>query len=164
MPVIAIIVATAKHRVIGLGNDIPWYCPADLQYFKKTTLGRPVIMGRKTWDSLKIQPLPGRENIIITSDPAFTAEGGVIVNSIEQALQHVAQEEKIFIIGGAMIYEQMLDHADELYVTEVDTEVEGDRYFPVIDQQQWRLDGAENYSADDKNPHNMIFKRYIRQR
>jgi dihydrofolate reductase len=164
MPVIAIIVATAKHRVIGQGNDIPWYCPADLQYFKKTTLGAPVIMGRKTWDSLKIQPLPGRENIIITRDPAFTAKGCVIVNSIELALEHVAQVEKIFIIGGAMIYEQMLDHADELYVTEVDAEVGGDRYFPVIDQHQWCLDRAEKYSADDRNPYNMVFKRYIRER
>ena len=164
MPVIAIIVATAKHRVIGQGNDIPWYCPADLQYFKKTTLGTPVIMGRKTWDSLKIQPLPGRENIIITRDPAFTAKGCVIVNSIELALEHVAQVEKIFIIGGAMIYEQMLDHADELYVTEIDAEVGGDRYFPVIDQHQWCLDRAEKYSADDRNPYNMVFKRYIRER
>ena len=164
MPVIAIIVATAKHHVIGQGNDIPWYCPADLQYFKKTTLGAPVIMGRKTWDSLKIQPLPGRENIIITRDPHFTADGCVIVNTIEQALKHVAQVEKIFIIGGAMIYEQMLAHADELYVTEVDADVKGDRYFPAIDQQQWSLTRAENYCADEKNPFNMIFKHYKRQR
>jgi len=88
----------------------------------------------------------------------------VIVNSIELALEHVAQVEKIFIIGGAMIYEQMLDHADELYVTEIDAEVGGDRYFPVIDQHQWCLDRAEKYSADDRNPYNMVFKRYIRER
>jgi dihydrofolate reductase len=162
MPVIAIIVATAKHHVIGKGNDIPWYCPADLQYFKRTTLGAPVIMGRKTWDSLKIQPLPGRENIIITRDPEFSAEGCVIVNSIEQALACVVEVEKIFIIGGAMIYEQMLAHADELYITDVDADVKGDRYFPAIDEQQWRLSSAEEYPADEKNPYNMIFKRYLK--
>ena len=106
--------------------------------------------------------MSNRENIIITRDPEFSAEGCVIVNSIEQALAHVVAVEKIFIIGGAMIYEQMLAHADELYITDVDADVEGDRYFPTIDEQQWRLSSAEEYRADEKNPYNMIFKRYLK--
>ncbi len=162
MPTLAIIVATAKHNVIGKGNDIPWYCPADLRYFKRTTLGAPVLMGRKTWDSLKIQPLPGRKNIIITRDPHFTAEGCEIVNSIAQGLAQLADADKAFIIGGATIYEQLIDTVDELYITEVDAEIAGDRYFPEINPKDWLLNSAQPYAADEKNPYAMLFKHYLR--
>ncbi len=162
MPTLAIIVATANNNVIGKGNDIPWYCPADLQYFKRTTLGAPVLMGRKTWDSLKIQPLPGRKNIIITRDSDFTAEGGEIVTSIAQGLAQVADADKVFIIGGATIYEQLIDVVDELYITEVEADIAGDRYFPEINQQEWILNTRQPYPADEKNPHAMVFTHYLR--
>ena len=162
MPKLAIIVAQAKNRVIGRGNDIPWYCPADLQYFKRTTLGSPVLMGRKTWDSLKIQPLPGRTNIIITRDSNFVAEGCEVVHTIAQALALVADADKAFIIGGATIYEQLITAVDELYVTEVDAEIAGDRYFPEIDPHIWQLNSAEAYPADASNPYTMVFKHYSR--
>ncbi|RCL44946.1 MAG: dihydrofolate reductase [Candidatus Thioglobus sp.] len=162
MPTLAIIVATANNNVIGKGNDIPWYCPADLQYFKRTTLGAPVLMGRKTWESLKIHPLPGRKNIIITRDPDFTAEGAEIVHSITQGLAQVADSDKVFIIGGATIYEQLIDAVDELFITQVDADISGDRYFPQINQQDWLLDSAQAYPADEKNPYDMVFTHYSR--
>ena len=108
MTVIAMIVAVAKDGVIGADNDIPWYCPADLQHFKRTTMGAPVVMGRKTYESLKIQPLPGRRNIIISRNANYDADGCEIFSSIEAAMEQLAAIDKIFIIGGAELYKQML--------------------------------------------------------
>lgn len=160
MSKLALIVAVARNNVIGLGNTIPWYCPADLQYFKRTTMGAPVLMGRKTWDSLKIQPLPGRQNIIVTRDSKFNADGCDVVNSIEAGLQLVQNEPRVFVIGGEDIYKQVLDRADELYITYVDANVEGDRYFPQMSLDRWKLIREETYSVDEKNPHDLVFKVY----
>ena len=162
MSVIAIIVAIAKDRVIGADNDIPWYCPADLQYFKRTTMGAPVVMGRKTYESLKIQPLPGRRNIIISRNPDYQAAGCEIFTSIEAAIAQLAAVDKVFIIGGAELYKQMLPQAQELYVTQVDVAVAGDRYFPEISQQDWQLESESHFDADGKNPHAMRFQCYRR--
>ncbi len=163
MTKIALIVAVAENNVIGAGNSIPWYCPADLQYFKRTTLGSPVLMGRKTYQSLKIKPLPGRQNIVVTRDAHFTAEGCDVVADINAGLRLVNSGNKIFVIGGADIYEQVLTDADELYITYVDTVVEGDCYFPEIDNSEWMLINEESYRADEKNPHDMTFKVFKRQ-
>lgn len=164
MTKIAIIVAVAKDNVIGAGNTIPWYCPADLQYFKRTTLGSPVLMGRKTYQSLKIKPLPGRQNIIVTRDSSLIFEGCEVVSSIENGLQLVKDEEKLFVIGGADIYQQCLNISDELYITYVDVKVKGDRYFPKVDLTQWSLVKEQQREADEKNPHDMTFKVFIRRK
>lgn len=162
--IIAIIVAVAKDNIIGAGNTIPWYCPEDLKYFKRTTLGYPVLMGRKTYDSLKIKPLPGRKNIIITRDHSLTIKGCDVVTSIEQgiALSESTHAEKLFVIGGADIYRQCIPFAQQLYITEVDVQVKGDCHFPEVDESIWSLYKQDTYLADDKNPHNMIFKMFVR--
>lgn len=162
MSKIALIVAVARDNVIGLGNTIPWYCPADLQYFKRTTMGAPVLMGRKTYESLKIKPLPGRQNIIITRDKKFQTDACDVVNSIEAGLQLTDMEERVFVIGGEDIYKQVLDIANELYITYVDADVAGDRYFPAMSLQDWELMREESYSADEKNPHDLTFKMFVR--
>ena len=156
------IVAVAKDNVIGADNDIPWYCPADLQHFKRTTMGAPVVMGRKTYESLKIQPLPGRRNIIISRNPEYQAAGCDVFSSIEAAIEQLAAVDKIFIIGGAELYKQMLPKAQELYVTQVDVTVAGDRYFPEISAQDWQLRSERDFQADEKNPHAMRFQYYQR--
>ena len=163
MTKIAIIVAVADDNVIGAGNSIPWYCPADLQYFKRTTLGSPVLMGRKTYQSLKIKPLPGRQNIIVSRDTQLMCEGCDVVTSLDAGLELVSKEERLFIIGGADIYRQSMDLAEELYITHVDVNVEGDRFFTEIDMSEWELIREHAYEADDENPHNMIFKYFNRR-
>ena len=162
MTVIAMIVAVAKDGVIGADNDIPWYCQADLQHFKRTTMGAPVVMGRKTYESLKIQPLPGRRNIIISRNANYDADGCEIFSSIEAAMEQLAAIDKIFIIGGAELYKQMLSQAQQLYVTQVDVAVAGDRYFPAISEQEWQLQSESRFDADQKNPHAMRFQCYWR--
>lgn len=162
MTMIAMIVAVAKGGVIGADNDIPWYCPADLQHFKRTTMGAPVVMGRKTYESLKIQQLPGRRNIIISRNPEYQAAGCDVFSSIEAAIEQLAAVDKIFIIGGAELYKQMLPKAQELYVTQVDVTVAGDRYFPEISAQDWQLRSERDFQADEKNPHAMRFQYYQR--
>lgn len=163
MTKIAVIVAVAENNVIGAGNSIPWYCPADLQYFKRTTLGSPVLMGRKTYQSLKIKPLPGRQNIIVTRDAELVCEGCDVVTSLQSGLQLASNEEKLFIIGGADIYQQSLSLAEELYITYVDVKVEGDRFFPEVDMTKWDLLREHACEADEKNPHNMVFKFFTRR-
>jgi dihydrofolate reductase len=163
MTKIAIIVAVGEGNVIGAGNNIPWYCPADLQYFKRTTLGSPVLMGRKTYQSLKIKPLPGRQNIIVTRDSKLICEGCDVVTSLESGLQLACSEEKLFVIGGADIYRQSISLAEDLYITYVDVSVEGDRFFPEVDMTEWELVREQKYKADEKNPHNMIFKYFTRR-
>ena len=163
MTKVAIIVAVAENNVIGAGNAIPWYCPADLQYFKRTTLGSPVLMGRKTYQSLKIKPLPERQNIIVTRDKNLICEGCDVVDSVEAGLKLASYAKKLFIIGGADIYQQSIDLVQELYITYVDVKVDGDRYFPQLDLNAWKLLRQETYEADEKNLYRMTFKVFIRQ-
>ena len=162
---IAIIVAIAKDNVIGKGNSIRWYCPEDLKDFKRTTLGYPVLMGRKTYESLKIKPLPGRKNIVVSRDESLSFSECDMVASIEDGIAkaQTSGAEKLFVIGGADIYQQCLLLANELYVTEIDVDVKGDRYFPAIDYSEWSLTQEHSYFADEKNPHNMTFKVFTRQ-
>lgn len=160
---ISCIVAAAKNRVIGKDNDIPWYLPADLQYFKKVTLNHTVVMGRNCYNSIG-RPLPKRTNIILTRDPYFISSNCIICNSIHDALSQAKKigEEEIFIIGGGQIYNQTINLWDKLYYTEVDLEVEGDVFFPQIDFSKWKLTSQDKYTKDEKNPHNynfMIFEK-----
>jgi len=146
---VSLIAAMAENRVIGRDNQLPWRLSADLQHFKALTMGKPIIMGRKTYESIG-RPLPGRTNIVITRDSAFQAEGCEVVYSIEQALAAARGFEEVMVIGGAELYRQMLDHADRLYLTLVRAEVEGDALFPELGQQ-WHEVERESRKADDKN-------------
>lgn len=160
---ISTIVATAKGNVIGKDNDIPWYLPADLKYFKKQTLNHHIIMGRKTYQSIG-RPLPKRTNIVITRDPFFVATNCIVCSSVEAALE-IAQdngEQEVFIIGGGMIYELTQQYWDRVYLTEVDLEVEGDIYFPALKKEEWKLVSSNPQKADEKNEYDYTFKIFER--
>lgn len=149
---VSAIVATAQNRVIGKDNQIPWYLPADLAYFKRTTLEHHIIMGRNSYESIG-RPLPKRTNIVITRDPYFTATGVLVAHTVEEALglAYDNGETEAFIIGGGAIYRETADVWDKLYLTEVDLEVEGDVYFPDVDFSAWREISSETHAADAKN-------------
>ncbi|RZS86159.1 dihydrofolate reductase [Pigmentiphaga kullae] len=132
-----LIVAYASNRVIGRDNALPWRLRGDLAHFKRTTLGHPIVMGRKTWESLG-RPLPGRQNIVVTRDPAYAAEGATVVHTLEEALAAAGDAGQVFVIGGAQIYAAALDRADMLIATEVHAEVPGDAWFPPLPAGQWR--------------------------
>jgi dihydrofolate reductase len=157
--IISCIVATAHNNVIGKDNGIPWYLPADLQYFKKITLGHHIIMGRNCYESIG-KPLPKRTNVIITRDAFFISSNCIITRSISEALSiaHENGEEEVFIIGGGQIYEQTQDLWDRLYLTEVDLVTEGDVYFPHLDMTEWREVSAVSHKADEKNEFDYVFK------
>ncbi len=159
--IISAIVAVAKNNVIGRDNDIPWYLPSDLKYFKKMTLDHHIIMGRKSFESIG-RPLPKRTNIIITRNPFFIASNCLVTNSVEEALA-IAQdngETEAFIIGGAQIYDLSKQYWDRLYLTEVDLEVEGDVRFPDFDMTEWTLTSESPQKADEKNEVDYNFKIY----
>lgn len=159
---ISIVVAMADNRVIGHENRLPWHLPADLKHFKQITMGKPILMGRKTFESIG-RPLPGRTNIVITRDESYTAEGCVVVHSIEAALK-AADSEEVMVIGGAEFYQQALPHADTLYLTLVEGEFEGDTFFPELDDEEWREVERSGFDADEKNPHAYSFVRLDRVR
>ena len=142
---LAIIVARAKNGVIGVNNTLPWHLPEDLKHFKNTTLGCPIIMGRNTWVSLG-RPLPGRRNLVVSRNPEFKAEGAETFTSLEDATDACSGVEKAFIIGGAQIYDEALAYVDKLIITEVDTEVEGDAFFPDIDDMMWEEVAREEHN------------------
>jgi len=161
--IVSAIVAVAKNNVIGKDNDMPWYLPADLKYFKRTTLGHHIIMGRKNFESIG-RPLPKRTNIVLTRDPYFIVSGCLVAHSIEEALTKAYDngDREAFIIGGGEIYKQSLPFLDKIYLTEIDLEVEGDVYFPDIDAKKWKLLSSEAHQADERNEYNYIFKVYER--
>ena len=157
---LAMIVAMAKNNVIGLNNDMPWHLPADLQWFKKTTLGSPIIMGRKTYESIS-RPLPGRLNIILSRDTELKIDGCTVVNSLEEALKTAEKADKtkdeIFITGGAHLYNKFLEQADTLYLTQIDADLAGDTFFPDYTKYNWQEVQRTEYVADDKNPYSLTF-------
>ena len=136
-PRISVIAALAKNRVIGIENRLPWRLPEDLAHFKALTLGHPILMGRKTFESLG-RPLPGRTNIVITRNPDYGSEGCLVAGSIPAALALCETAEEVFIIGGAELYAQSIPLADRLYLTEVDIEVKGDAWFPDYDRSAFK--------------------------
>lgn len=147
---ISIIVAIAENLAIGKNNDLLWHIPADLKRFKKITLGHSVIMGKKTYDSLPVKPLPGRKNIIITDDPQDQFPDCIKVHSIEEALAQVNPEEESFIIGGASVYRQFLPLAERLYLTLIHKDFDGDVFFPGIDYMEWQLQSQEDFPFDEQ--------------
>jgi dihydrofolate reductase len=152
--IISLIAAMDKNRLIGVKNALPWHLPADFKHFKEVTMGKPVVMGRKTFESIG-KPLPGRKNIVI-SRSGFEAEGIISVDSIEAAIAEVFDAEEVMIIGGASFYEQMILNAHRMYLTYVDTECEGDAWFPEFEQSEWDVASEQKFLADEKN--NFDFK------
>lgn len=148
----------AKNRVIGKNNQMPWHLPADLKHFKATTLGHPVIMGRKTYESIG-KALPGRKNIVISSRQEYALNDAIVVHSCESALKVAATEsERVMVIGGGKIYESFLAQADELHLTFIDLDVDGDTHFPDYEAaSQWRKTVSETHDKDDKNAYNYTF-------
>lgn len=161
---ISAIVATDLNGTIGKGNEIPWYLPADLQFFKRTTIGMPVIMGRKTFESIG-RPLPKRTNIVLTRDPFFVGTGIVVVHSLQEALHlDVCQEaEEVFIIGGGEIYRQAMPLLERVFLTVVDTEIEdGEAFFPSLSPEEWEETWSKAHQADEKNEYDYRFSRLDR--
>lgn len=169
MTILSMIVATADNNIIGKDNDMPWHLPADLAYFKKVTLGKPIIMGRKTYESIG-RPLPGRRNIVISRDKNYTPQGkgadGVdVVTSVEQALALVSGGEavtEVMVIGGGAIYKHCLPNADRLYVTHIKAAIEGDTQFPNYDDGSWQKISSELRKNDEKNAYDLDFCVYHR--
>ena len=149
--IVSLIAAVAANGVIGRDGDLPWRIPADLRHFKAVTLGNPVIMGRKTWQSLG-RALPGRRNIVISRDSSFGADGAELVGSLDTALAAVAEVEEAMVIGGGEIYAEALSRAERLYLTYVHAEAEGDVFFPQIDETLWRETAREDFSAESETP------------
>jgi len=156
--IISMIVALTDDGVIGIENRLPWKLPNDMKWFRQQTMGKPIIMGRKTFESFGARPLPGRTNIIITRDPDYRADACVIVHSIEAALDAVRDAGEVMIIGGASFYKQMLPHTDRLYLTLVHAEVDGDAWFPEVDPADWQEVERIDNPADEKNllPHSFV--------
>jgi dihydrofolate reductase len=137
-PAISMIVARSRNHVIGRDNQMPWKISADLQFFKRVTMGHPVIMGRKTWESIG-RPLPGRRNIIVSRNAAYEATGGELVGSLEEALNSLSEFPRVFVIGGEQLFTQAFPKADRLYITEIDMDVEGgDTFFTVPNESDWK--------------------------
>jgi dihydrofolate reductase len=159
--IISAIVASAKNGVIGVDNQIPWYLPADFQYFKRTTLDHHIIMGRNCFESIG-RPLPKRTNVVITRNPYYIATGCIICHSIKEALDIAKKngEKEAFIIGGGEIYAQTMHLCNRIYLTEVDIEVEGTVFFPKLEPEEWKLISEESHKKDEKNECNYSFKIY----
>jgi len=154
---LAVIVAQAENRVIGNQNRLPWHLPEDLKYFKAVTLGKPIIMGRKTYESIG-RPLPGRTNIVVTRDLDYQREGVEVVHSLDQAIARAEQValigggDEALVIGGAELYGQALDRCQRLYLTQVHAAVEGDARFPAFSPEEWSTVACEEHAASGSNP------------
>jgi dihydrofolate reductase len=146
MTTVSLIVAVAKHQVIGLNNTLPWHLPEDLKRFRALTTGHHIIMGRKTYESLN-RLLPDRTTIIVTRNTDYHVEGAVIAHSLKAAIARCQQDNEVFIIGGAELYKEGLQVADKLYITEIELEVAGDAYFPAFDKAEWHRVSYEPHIA-----------------
>jgi dihydrofolate reductase len=159
--IVAAIVATDLNNAIGLGNRLLWHLPADLKFFKATTMGAPVIMGRKTFESIG-RLLPGRKNMIISRQPGFKIEGAEVYNTIDNALAN-CHAEKVFIIGGGEIYRQSMDRCQKIYRTLVKHKFDADTFFPEINSAHYALTWEECHSADEKNPYDYCFQEWTKK-
>ena len=159
---LAMIAAQSLNRVIGINNKLPWYLPGDLKYFKQVTLGKPIVMGRKTFESIG-RPLPGRTNIVITRDIEWAHPGVRVVHGLDEgvelaeSLAHIDGVEEAVVIGGAEIYSLCLPRADRLYLTQVHAEVEGDAFFPAFNPDDWHEVARDDFKAEGPNPYDYSF-------
>jgi dihydrofolate reductase len=163
-PILSLVVARAANGVIGRDGDLPWRLKSDLALFKANTLGKPVIMGRKTWDSLPRKPLPGRMNIVLTRDGSFEPTNAVVCESFLEAVQMAKEQaeddgvDEVCVIGGRALFEMALPKAKRLYLTEVDATVEGDVTFPDFDETAWTQVRREEHPAGEGDDHSFIFR------
>lgn len=160
--ILSIIVATDEQGLIGKENDLPWKLSADLQYFRRVTMGKPIVMGRNTHESIG-RALPGRHNIVITSNQIYKAEGCSVVHSIDEALELCVDDEEIMVMGGASLYTQLLSQAEKLYLTRVHANLEGDTWFPEWHENEWQELSCEEHLADDKNEYAYSFNVLVRR-
>jgi len=161
-PIISMISAMSRQRMIGLNNTMPWYLPEDLKHFKRLTLGKPMIMGRQTWESLP-GLLPERQHIVITRNTGYTAEDCDIASNLEKAIKLAGSVDEIMIVGGGQIYQQFLETADNLYITRVDTDLTGDVFFPEWSKEQWQLASQECRDKDERHQYDFCFEHYVRK-
>ncbi|HWA92120.1 MAG TPA: dihydrofolate reductase [Rhizomicrobium sp.] len=150
----SLVLARADNGVIGKGGALPWRVPEDMRRFKALTLGKPCVMGRKTWESLPKKPLPGRDNIVVTRDPAFTADGAIVVHSLDEAFAHEAGE--ICVIGGAEIYAKALPRATLIHLTEIHGDVDGDTFMPALDPEDWRETAREDHLSSEGGGYSFV--------
>ena len=155
-PLVSLIVAMAQNGVIGRENALPWRLPEDLRRFRSFTLGKPILMGRKTFESIG-RPLPGRLNLVLTRDPRWNAEGVIVVHSLEQALEHARDSAELVAIGGAEIYRLLLPLAHRIYLTHVHADVPGDAFFPAFDPAQWDDVDYHSHPADERHAYPVTF-------
>lgn len=141
---LTLIAARARNGVIGRNNQMPWKIPGEQAYFKRMTMGHPIVMGRKTWESIG-RPLPGRRNIVITRDRAYSAIGADVVGSLDEALSLAGAADEIFVIGGGQLYAEAMSRASRLLLTEIDADFDGDTFMPAPDRTQWRETSRENH-------------------
>ncbi|MDR4948304.1 dihydrofolate reductase [Neobacillus cucumis] len=159
---ISFIVAMDQNRVIGKENELPWHLPEDLKFFKRVTMGHPVVMGRKTHDSIG-RILPGRENIVITRQSQYKCDGCTVFYSIDEFLTYCQnQKSEIFVIGGAEIFRETFPFADRLYITYIDESFDGDTFFPPFNPEEWMLTKVEKGVKNEKNPYDYEFRIYDR--
>lgn len=158
---LAAIVAMAENRVIGKDNQLPWRLPADLRHFKALTLGKTILMGRKTHESIG-RVLPGRPNLIMTRNTDLQVPGAIVVHSLEAALKFVSAEDEVMIIGGAQLYRELLPQTQRIYMTIVRAELVGDSYFPELDLKEWRQVASEEHEADEENAYAYRFVEWER--
>ena len=161
IPSLTLIAALARNRVMGRDNRLPWRLPADLRFFKRITQGKPLLMGRRTWESIG-RPLPGRRMIVLSRDPAYHAPGCAMARSLEDALAQAGAAAELMVIGGAALYQQTLPLVERLYLTRIDADVAGDVQFPEWDEQDWRLDWEETHPADADHAWPYRFQRWER--
>jgi len=160
--ILSLIAAMDNNRLIGKDNDLPWHLPADLQHFKSVTMSKPILMGRKTYDSIG-RPLPGRLNIVLTRSSDVQIQGVTVVNSVEDAMKAAQDVEEVMVIGGSSIYELVLPEVDRMYLSFVDGEFEGDAWFPEFDKTEWEVIDEKAQAADEKNAHACRFVTYQRK-
>lgn len=146
----------SRNRVIGANNDLPWHLPSDLKHFRSITMGKPMLMGRRTHESLG-RPLPGRTNIVLTSRPDYSSTGCEVVHSIDAAKVLAAGTPELMVIGGAMLYKSMLDQAHRIYLTMVHAEFSGDTYFPELNLEDWAEESRQHHLADERNAYDHTF-------
>ena len=164
LPQLVLVVARARNGVIGRDGDLPWRLRSDLQRFKAITVGKPCIMGRRTWESLPLKPLPGRLNIILSRDESFTARGALVCTTLDEAIEiarETAEEDgvdEICVIGGAGLFEKALPRAKRLYITEVEAEPDGDVLFPAFDEAAYVEVSSEAHPAGEKDDHAFVFR------
>ncbi len=160
---ISLIAAMDEGGLIGAGTGLPWRLPNDLKYFKRMTLGKPILMGRKTWETLEA-PLPQRTNLVMTRDAAYHVEGAKIVRTLDGAVRLAVADgfDELMVVGGAEIYAMALPRADTLYLTRIHAKFKGDTWFPQVDWSEWKLESARPQQIDDKNPYPHTFETWQR--